>query len=734
MGLSVTKVSNLILSGVASQRDRPAQSSRTSPASTLDVAHDPHAAEPIRHHRIASSIHTHTHDMPLLPSLFRGRPTPPSSFQSYSRTTSSSPSPSTPEGRPVRPSRNPPETVQYGASTEDDLPSRLKSKDYAISPSRRPLPPIPLDSPLKSGISSSATRQDQTTTPTRSRGRAASSPTPALVLSSTPRSRASTLYTPSQTPASCSPARYNSSRSVTPPSLKRRPTALKLQTSNLSPPSALASEGFSTSRQDDHKLPRVLFYIPEESATPTTPPSPTPAPSTAGTARDDTPFQNVALPWSTVPVATIRSSLGYEKLDSIIDYTLENLARGAPRLLPPSILMTAASEDARLRAELERLKVKYQSVTRQRDRTIGEIEKLAMAGEMRSVIRAVGSVRKLVRRCDRVAKQLYICNDQIRQIEIQGEEHIIGALRYASDRIRPTSETTAINIRGGITGLPILTVDISNTATPTSSILASPVWTPLPTDSKDQLKTSMEERTVHFEPLFENIRTPREREDSRPNSVATVLSLRMSSLGFPLPPTRMDGSFGETPGAESTFPTNLTAYSVGSHLRSTAMVREAKVRSITKAASTTDLQVFVSPDSPDDNQEIMIYPPGHKRSESAPLLGTNTGDLDLPHTPWLSSHMPNDSPTDEVEDPLRRGGIFPFDSPKNHNGPTAPLRVKRNKELMRREMRARSMVLQSGHNSDIRRRQRRGRDTQLETVSLLAGAVSVMGPSAKWCT
>ena len=185
----------------------------------------------------------------------------------------------------------------------------------------------------------------------------------------------------------------------------------------------------------------------------------------------------------------------------MIDFTLHNLDRENPRLLPPSILMTAASEDERLRAELGRLNGRYQIITRQRHPATGEIENLAMNGEARSVLKAVASVRKLVRRCDRITKQLYICNDQIRQIEIQSEEHVLGALRYASNQV----QSIPIRIHDEML-LPYSTVDISNnTATPTSSILASPCWTPQPTDlgaGADAQKTEMaeEERMVHFRP------------------------------------------------------------------------------------------------------------------------------------------------------------------------------------------------------------------------------------------
>ena len=247
--------------------------------------------------------------MPLLPSLFRGRSNPPSSYHLSNPTTSSSPSRSNSELAPARPYRKP-----QRQGHESRASSRLKSTDYAITPSKRPLPPTPAGSPLKSGSTAmdSGRRDRGVITPTKPRGRAASSPTPPLVPSSTPRSRTSTVHTPSQTPdLSESPARYAYPQIATPSSQKRRPTALSLQTSNLSPPSAPTTDRYPPVRQNSNRVPNVLSYITEEeSAISTSPPSPVPAPSTAGTTtRDDSPFQNFALPWSTVPIATVRSSL-----------------------------------------------------------------------------------------------------------------------------------------------------------------------------------------------------------------------------------------------------------------------------------------------------------------------------------------------------------------------------------------------------------------------------------------
>ena len=633
--------------------------------------------------------------MPLLPSLFRGNRAP---------SVSSSPdsiSPATPAS-----TRTPPRPYRRPLKSTPSPSKDLKVIDYALQPAlplQRPLPRTPDTSPSLDVVVIGADGHRGTpSTPPRHRSRSSSSPTPskAPLPRSTGRSRSSTL---NQSPNRPSPSSGPSpSLQTTPPSLKRRPTALKLQTSNLS----LPPESPTAPRSKVSKVLSFIPEVPEETPASKHPPSQDESQNDLEPDTTPGPFQNVPLPWSTVPMASLRSDLGPINFDQLVDYTLKSLTIDNVRLLGPNILTTAASEDARLRAELERLKGKYQATTHQRDRAVSELETQAINGELRSVLRTLGGLKKLTQRCDRLAKQIFICNDQIRQIEIQGEEHIIGALRFAIDN--PCSRKRASFQPSKRKTLEFNVEDATGIDPPGSPVhLGSPV----------SAGKSDSSRRVHFEPLFEHLRTPGSL-DSRPTSVATILSLGLGNLGFPIPPSRNDaeGSSDNSPGPQLD---SVTATILDEPLTA----KPLRPKSLAKAASTNNIHLHRhldrSVEDRDEAQEITIYPPGHKRSESAPLLGA----LDLPHTPWMpqlptatTSSSGGSVGTHTLSTSLSLLDLSFSRQPGTAQlGPTAPLKVKGGR-ANEKATRTRSMMVCSP-GSDAIRRPWRGRDTQLETVS-----------------
>lgn len=204
--------------------------------------------------------------------------------------------------------------------------------------------------------------------------------------------------------------RSPSSRPVSPPSpspapqridSKRRPPALTLLVSNLTtePPSSKRDAGSMEELRD----------------TPSQPPKSLPKP----TSRQANPFQNIPLPWSLVPTSSVSPT-------SLLQY--QDASPPSPRFLPSHILATCQSESKRLTSELDRLTRKYAKLVEQRDETLRQIQL-----EPAAVVRIARTLEKQISRCDRVARQMYVCNDQIRQMECQMAEHRVGVWRVGRE-------------------------------------------------------------------------------------------------------------------------------------------------------------------------------------------------------------------------------------------------------------------------------------------------------------
>jgi hypothetical protein len=138
------------------------------------------------------------------------------------------------------------------------------------------------------------------------------------------------------------------------------------------------------------------------------------------------------------------------------------------------------------------------------------------------VQKIMSNLTKATSRCDRLVRQVYVCNDQIRQIQLQREQHRVGALQVflysrpsprapESPRAQESTERKSKSVSG--------TDHLSSATRPTSTATIRPtrlssVNTPT---QQNAFSTSPNKGSARF-------------------STATVISL--NHFGFPLPPDR----------------------------------------------------------------------------------------------------------------------------------------------------------------------------------------------------
>ncbi|WVQ82325.1 hypothetical protein IAT38_004453 [Cryptococcus sp. DSM 104549] len=338
------------------------------------------------------------------------------------------------------------------------------------------------------------------------------------------------------------------------------------------------------------------------------------------------PFQNLPLPWSTIPLPTLLTSLGSPGLTSLVNITLSHLP-SSPRLLPPAILQTCASEETRLRAELARLHEKYDTLLFHRESLSRQLDSSILKVDQAKLHKMVQALGKVTARCDRVARQVFICNDQIRQIELQGQEHVVGALRVMLSRME--AELRALRPVGGEVAGGVEQSDRRVSVASTMEYSSEGATTPTPYSTVPLAMASPSPSlTVHFHPptaeLPSESQSPRKYlypdpyADSRRTSTATMISL--NRLAFPVPPDRV--RLGSSSSSSDEYEQLRVDVDAGDEAE---QERDADMMSTDSHASTTSSWTNASVDQ--DGNEILIYPPGHARSLSAP---------DLPHTPWRS--------------------------------------------------------------------------------------------------
>jgi hypothetical protein len=376
-------------------------------------------------------------------------------------------------------------------------------------------------------------------------------------------------------------------------------------------------------------------------------------------------LDNVPLPWSTLPASSIFDTLGTSAFNDLITTCLDDMDHVDPQLLPPSHLQAAITEEVRLQTELSRLKDKHERVLSMRGSLSRQLEHAIIKAELHAVQKIMSNLTKATSRCDRLVRQVYVCNDQIRQIQLQREQHRVGALQVflysrpsprapESPRAQESTERKSKSVSG--------TDHLSSATRPTSTATIRPtrlssVNTPT---QQNAFSTSPNKGSARF-------------------STATVISL--NHFGFPLPPDRqMDiHRHSDSPSYIGTPVDHPPGMSHGLHVEQ-------------PPASKIVPDAAVSP--PGTANEILIYPPGHRHSTSAAL--PTALQLDMPHTPWRESTLP-----DTVDDGNSQAGS------------TAPLRIKER----RSGRKGRSMMIRRP-SRESPKRAKRGRESQLATVSI----------------
>jgi hypothetical protein len=152
-------------------------------------------------------------------------------------------------------------------------------------------------------------------------------------------------------------------------------------------------------------------------------------------------FDNVPLPWSTQPLSSLLPTLPVDYLSN----GQEKLLLRTPHILAPHTLLTLSSEEERLQLELERLKVKHTTLSQRRDKLISRLGVQHRSGDITSGLQAV---QEVLARVDRIARQIYICNDQVRQMEVMKRDHEIGVLLWALNRRVDEETIEGVNGRG----------------------------------------------------------------------------------------------------------------------------------------------------------------------------------------------------------------------------------------------------------------------------------------------
>ncbi|WWC63332.1 uncharacterized protein I303_105932 [Kwoniella dejecticola CBS 10117] len=384
-----------------------------------------------------------------------------------------------------------------------------------------------------------------------------------------------------------------------------------------------------------------------------------PTGTSAGPSHHFKPFENLPIPWSTIPASDLHKQLGDEEYNAFMGFSLHSIqaaeADSPPRLLPLDILRTSASEEARLRSELERLKEKHVLLVAQRETLSKKIENGLFKIDQIKLHKMVQALGQATGRVDRVSRQIYICNDQINQIECQAKEHLVGVLRIAlkkkEDELKkkqsqPQSQAPSpSDLSDG---------ESSHIATPRSTL-----------SSHNHIQTQQQTHTTTIRFLDPQMASPRSPAKSNegmsvsicpsPSPLSTATVINIDSLSFPIPP---DGKRGQNADLERESEIeSLTSDStiIGrSEAQHSSVARVIDWASADVRRNRLEVEICQVEDENEDEDEdfgstdshataicingnsatneILIYPPGHSRSLSAPILG-----LEVPLSAYTSS-------------------------------------------------------------------------------------------------
>jgi hypothetical protein len=206
----------------------------------------------------------------------------------------------------------------------------------------------------------------------------------------------------------------------------------------------------------------------------------------------------------------------------------EELALRTPYILSPDTLAALTSEEDRLQLELERLKVKHTALSHRRDRLISRLGVQQRAGDISSELQAV---QETVGRVDRVARQIYICNDQLRQMEVMKRDHEIGILLWALEKERANHQSRLEEAM------------VSHQLQMRRAMLEDPIETGTPPMIPDiqLIRATLYDTAESQDDAYEVLDSPgSEVEDTETYAEKRLscISISSSRFGFPIPPTR----------------------------------------------------------------------------------------------------------------------------------------------------------------------------------------------------
>ncbi|WVW85584.1 hypothetical protein I302_107622 [Kwoniella bestiolae CBS 10118] len=416
-------------------------------------------------------------------------------------------------------------------------------------------------------------------------------------------------------------------------------------------------------------------------------------------------FDYLPIPWCTRSASDLLAEIGEASYTSLIEGSLHEQASVPPQLLHPTILQNSKSEEDRLRSELSRLKEKHLLLVGQRESLAKKVEQGTFKVDQAKLHKMVQALGQASRRVDRVSRQIYICNDQIRQIEIEAKEHVVGVMKLVLER----RDLHELGKKDGQYEVEIRAEDSSVVLTPRShgSTTTTVRFLELPTPSpKSPAK------------LNEGMRI-NSNSTARPMSTATVIGI--NSLSFPVPPDRKRNDSLTLLDSTTSLPDlsdECTGQGVGGGLQVEICGTAESADGEFEIESTDFHTTAISITGP--SNEILIYPPGHHRSLSAPLLG-----LEVPHSAYRS---------EDGHAPLDMGVIDNHHFKHNHERSisesdllsppvsstlkiTAPLRIRNQTKPTsqgRSQRQASSLTMRVNENREMKR-VRMGRESVLET-------------------
>lgn len=180
------------------------------------------------------------------------------------------------------------------------------------------------------------------------------------------------------------------------------------------------------------------------------------------------------------------------------------------------------------------MKIKHTTLSQRRDKLVARLGPQQRSGDITSSLQIL---QETIGRVDRVARQIYICNDQVRQMEVMKRDHEIGVLLWALEKARVETgefeekfrlerdESRKAGMREewrGDEGMPVPAIQL------TRATLYEVEDHTAEDDSCEILNSPLEEKG---EESYAEILA----EGDRPMSTISIASGR---FGFPIPPSR----------------------------------------------------------------------------------------------------------------------------------------------------------------------------------------------------